>query len=92
VSTFAVNYKGHPFMESLRENTKLLYSLLFSGVGIFALASGFFPHLSRQFEFVDLDTDYRNILLMVLAFDMIAAYVIDRILQFFLGTARLKSS
>ena len=44
-------------MESLRENTKLLYSLLISGFGILALASGFFPNLSAHFEFVEMDAE-----------------------------------
>ncbi|VDO47870.1 unnamed protein product [Onchocerca flexuosa] len=54
VATFAVNYRGHPFMESLLENKPMLYSLLFSGSAVFALASGISPELLEKFELVEL--------------------------------------
>ncbi|CAJ0571310.1 unnamed protein product, partial [Mesorhabditis spiculigera] len=38
VCTFAVNYRGRPFMESLWENKPMLYSIMFSGGSVFALA------------------------------------------------------
>jgi magnesium-transporting ATPase (P-type) len=37
VITFAVNYKGYPFMESLIENRPLFYSLVLSGSAFVAL-------------------------------------------------------
>ena len=40
VSTFAINYRGHPFMESLVENRPLLYSLAGAGGFVVMLALG----------------------------------------------------
>jgi len=40
VSTFAINYRGHPFMESLTENRALLYSLAGAGGTVVMLALG----------------------------------------------------
>ena len=42
--------QGHPFMESLRENKALLYSLLVSGGAIIALASGLLPDVAKQYK------------------------------------------
>ena len=40
-------------MESLQENKPLLYSLLFSGAAITALASGLLPDVANHFELVE---------------------------------------
>lgn len=88
VSTFAVNYRGHPFIESLLENKALLYSLMCSGGAVFSLASGFMPEMSEKFELVPLPTDFRNIVMAVLACDLLGCYALDRILLFLLGDWR----
>ncbi|XP_011648077.1 manganese-transporting ATPase 13A1 [Pogonomyrmex barbatus] len=53
VSTFAINYRGQPFMESLRQNRSLLVSLVTNSAVILLLACGFLPELAAQFEIVD---------------------------------------
>lgn len=90
VSTFAVNYRGEPFMESLRENKPLLYSLFFSGGAIVMLASGLVPDISQQFELVELPDEFRNTVLQVLAADIFGAYLIDRICLFLFGRGKLR--
>uniref|UniRef100_T1P895 Haloacid dehalogenase-like hydrolase n=1 Tax=Musca domestica TaxID=7370 RepID=T1P895_MUSDO len=92
VSTFAVNYKGHPFMESLRENRLLLYSILISTGLVFMLALGLSPELTNTFEIVDFPSEFRQILLYVLLADTIVAYVLDRVCSFLFGETRRKSS
>ncbi|CAG9533011.1 unnamed protein product [Cercopithifilaria johnstoni] len=88
VATFAVNYRGHPFMESLLENKPMLYSLLFSGFAVFALASGISPELTQKFELVELPIEYRKALLSCIAADLLACFIIDRMLCFLLGDMR----
>lgn len=46
-------------MESLNENRPLMYSVLFSGGAVFALALGLLPDLSNQFEIVEFPTEVR---------------------------------
>ncbi|XP_075152001.1 endoplasmic reticulum transmembrane helix translocase [Haematobia irritans] len=92
VSTFAVNYKGHPFMESLRENRLLLYSILISTGLVLMLALGFSPELTNTFEIVEFPNDFRQVLIFVLLADTIAAYAFDRICSFLFGETRRKSS
>jgi cation-transporting ATPase 13A1 len=53
VATFAINYKGHPFMESLKENKPLLYSILFSASAVAVLACRLLPEFSDQFQIVE---------------------------------------
>ncbi|CAB3406055.1 unnamed protein product [Caenorhabditis bovis] len=85
VCTFAVNYRGRPFMESLFENKAMLYSIMFSGSAVFMLATGASEDLMKQFELVTLPDELRNKLVMCVSSDLIACYFIDRILNYFLG-------
>ncbi|KAB7499746.1 hypothetical protein Anas_01001 [Armadillidium nasatum] len=48
---------GHPYMESLRENRALLYSLLGSGSVVVALALGIIPEFAQQFEIIDFPSE-----------------------------------
>ncbi|CAN7992811.1 unnamed protein product [Ixodes hexagonus] len=92
VSTFAINYRGYPFMESLTENRPLLYSLLISGLSVVSLVAGIMPDVARQFEIVDFPRDMQTIILQVLAFDLLCAFAVDRICLFLFGRARLRDS
>ncbi|CAH1991864.1 unnamed protein product [Acanthoscelides obtectus] len=59
IATFAINYRGNPYMESLRQNKALLYSILGSAAIVLALALGIVPELSEQFEIIDFSPDSR---------------------------------
>ncbi|XP_064615938.1 endoplasmic reticulum transmembrane helix translocase-like [Liolophura sinensis] len=91
VSTFAVNYKGIPFMEGLTENKPLLFSLIFSVSAIVALASGVVPDVNNHFELVTLPEEFCVVVLLVLSADISTAFVVDRILQFVFGRGRLRT-
>jgi len=92
ISTFAVNYRGHPFMESLRENKPLLYSVCGSGLIIFSLAAGWLPDVAAQFEIIDFPPEFRKTLMQVLLLDAAVAFLVDRILLWLLGTSKLRTS
>lgn len=91
VSTFAVNYKGHPFMESLRENRLLIVSILMSAGLVVMLALGISTDLTYTFEIIEFPEDFRKILIMVLVADTVLAYAVDRICSFLFGETRRKS-
>lgn len=52
--------QGHPFMESLRENRPLLWSIALSGLAIVGLLSGSSPEFNEQFALVDIPTEVFN--------------------------------
>ncbi|XP_065830275.1 endoplasmic reticulum transmembrane helix translocase-like isoform X2 [Oscarella lobularis] len=91
VSTFAVNYKGHPFMASLRENKVLLYAIVASYLWIVLLASGVAPDLASQFEIVEFPPEFQKKLVLILGLDCIATLVIDRTCQFLFGRSKLRA-
>ncbi|XP_031723875.1 endoplasmic reticulum transmembrane helix translocase [Anarrhichthys ocellatus] len=90
MATFAINYKGHPFMESLTENRPLLWSIALSGLAIVGLLSGSSPEFNEQFSLVDIPTEFKLIIAQVLVVDFVAALLVDRVLQFLLGKGALR--
>ncbi|CAG8739180.1 18402_t:CDS:2, partial [Acaulospora morrowiae] len=54
VSTFAINYQGHPFRESLKENTALYYGLLSVGSVALCGATEFVPEMNSILKLVPL--------------------------------------
>ncbi|XP_061568794.1 manganese-transporting ATPase 13A1 [Cololabis saira] len=90
MATFAINYKGHPFMESLSENRPLLWSIALSGLAIVGLLTGSSPEFNEQFALVDIPTEFKLIIAQVLVVDFVAALLVDRILQFLLGKGTLR--
>ena len=87
VSTFAVNYRGHPYMESLLQNKSLLYSLIGIAAVILGLC-GFLPELAAQFEIVEFPSDFRTFLIQVLIADFVLAYIVDRACLWLFGGGR----
>jgi len=90
IATFAVNYQGYPFMESLRSNKPLLYSIFFSFSLVLSLIFNLMPQLTEQFQIVLIPDDMRLIVFCVVMGDVVLAYLIDRVLAYFLGQAKLK--
>ncbi|XP_076753737.1 endoplasmic reticulum transmembrane helix translocase [Xylocopa sonorina] len=88
ISTFAINYRGHPYMESLLQNKSLLYSLIANAAVILGLACGFLPELATQFEIVDFPNDFRSLLVQILIADFILAYIVDRVCLWLFGEGR----
>ncbi|XP_067589499.1 endoplasmic reticulum transmembrane helix translocase isoform X1 [Pseudorca crassidens] len=90
MATFAINYKGPPFMESLPENRPLVWSLAVSLLAIVGLLLGSSPEFNSQFGLVDIPVEFKLVIAQVLLLDFCLALLVDRVLQFFLGTPKLK--
>lgn len=90
MATFAINYKGPPFMESLLENRPLVWSLAVSLLAIVGLLLGSSPDFNSQFGLVDIPVEFKLVIAQTLVLDFCLALLADRVLQFFLGTPKLK--
>ncbi|KAI4466177.1 cation-transporting atpase-related [Holotrichia oblita] len=89
IATFAINYRGYPFMESLLQNKALLYSIIGSSGTVLALTLGLVPELAQQFEIIDFPPDFRMILIQVLFADFFFSYLVDRVCLWLCGEGRL---
>ncbi|CAI2170569.1 11681_t:CDS:10 [Funneliformis geosporum] len=84
VSTFAINFQGHPFRESLRENKALFYGLV-SVAGIaFAGAIEFVPELN---SFLQL---FKVYLVLTMLLDYSVAWSIELVCEYFFANNKPK--
>jgi len=91
LATFVVNYKGHPFMQDLRNNRPLCYSFIGSAFVIFACVNGWSPSLTEQLSIVEFPIEFRTIVLTTIVADFSLSYLIDRICEYSVGRLRLES-
>lgn len=83
VSTFAVNYQGLPFRESIKDNKGMYYGLL--GVAGLALAGSteFFPELNQSMSFVPMDSLFKFKLTASILADLGFTWIIELTLKHF---------
>jgi len=79
VSTFATNYVGEPYMESLRENKTLFRCLVGCCLVTFFAASEFVPSFNAFLQLAPLPPGLKGNLLLVMVVDYIAAFVWERL-------------
>uniref|UniRef100_A0A1Y1KV49 Endoplasmic reticulum transmembrane helix translocase n=2 Tax=Photinus pyralis TaxID=7054 RepID=A0A1Y1KV49_PHOPY len=91
IATFAINYRGYPFMESLKQNRYLLYSIIGSSAVVLALTLGILPELSAQFELIIFPPEFRVILLQVLFADFFFSFLVDKLCLWLCGEGKLSS-
>lgn len=83
VTVFVVNLQGRPFMTGLTENRPLLWSLVCTFVLTFMFASESVPGLNRYFQLVPFpDDQFRDFVLRILAVDVVASFMLDRLMKF----------
>lgn len=77
VSTFAINYQGRPFRESIRENKALFYGLLAVGGVAFAGATEFIPEINETLQLVPMTNDFKFKLTTTMALDFGVSWLIE---------------
>ena len=79
LSTFAVNYQGHPFMQSIRENKGLFICLL----ATFGIAAScvlqISPEFNTSFDLVLLPDSVANNMLMIMVADFAGAWIWEQL-------------
>jgi len=79
VSTFAVNFIGRPWRESLFENKYMYYGLA-GALGVaYASALDLFPELNAWLQIVPMDWDFRLRLVAVMTIDLAGCWTIETV-------------
>ena len=77
VSTFAVNYIGRPWRESIRENKYLYYGLLCAGAIAYLGVIEAMPEVNAWLQLVKLGPGYQQKLLGAMLVDLCGCYVLE---------------
>ncbi|ONH66276.1 Manganese-transporting ATPase 1 [Cyberlindnera fabianii] len=83
VSTFAVNYQGRPFKESITENKGMYYGLLAVSGLAFAGSTEFIPELNEAMKFVPMTPEFKFKLTTTLVLDLGLSWAIELVLKYF---------
>eukprot|EP01125_Pyxidicula_operculata_P007025 TRINITY_DN2402_c0_g1_i1.p1 TRINITY_DN2402_c0_g1~~TRINITY_DN2402_c0_g1_i1.p1 ORF type:complete len:1145 (-),score=192.14 TRINITY_DN2402_c0_g1_i1:80-3514(-) len=78
VSTFAINYVGRPFTESLRENKWLMRCLTACGLLTIICALEISPTFNESFELVPLPSEFKYKFISVMIADALISFSLER--------------
>jgi cation-transporting ATPase 13A1 len=81
VATFAVNYMGHPFNQSIRENKAFFYALTSAGIFFTAITSDMFRALNDSLRLVPLPQPFGSKLLGSALVMMVSCYAWEQLLR-----------
>jgi cation-transporting ATPase 13A1 len=81
ISTFAVNYQGRPFRESLSENRAMFYGIVGVTGLAFACSLELVPEINEQMKLVPFTNEFKQTMTGVMMLDFAACYVIEVVLK-----------
>ncbi|KAI8623415.1 cation pump, Ca2+ pump [Xylariaceae sp. FL1651] len=81
ISTFAVNYQGRPFRESLSENKGMFYGIIGVTAIAFSCSTEFIPELNEQMKLVKFSDEFKTTMTAVMIIDYVCCWVIEVVLK-----------
>jgi len=81
ISTFAINYQGRPFRESIKENKGMYYGIVAVTAVAFSCATEFVPEINEQLKLVPFPWDFKVALVGSMIADYCGCWVIEKVLK-----------
>ncbi|KAH8168686.1 e1-E2 ATPase domain-containing protein [Sarocladium implicatum] len=81
ISTFAINYQGRPFRESLSENKGMFYGIVGVSGLAFACAMEVFPEINEQMKLVPFSDEFKYKMTTVMVLDYGCCWIIEKTLK-----------
>lgn len=91
ISTFAINYQGRPFRESIRENPGMYWSLVGVAGIAFACAVELVPEINQHLRLVPFTMTFKAVLTGTMLFDYCACWLIENGLKALFSDYRPKA-
>ncbi|KAI9052919.1 hypothetical protein LZ554_003191 [Drepanopeziza brunnea f. sp. 'monogermtubi'] len=81
ISTFAINYQGRPFRESLSENRGMYWGILgVSGIA-FSCSTEFIPEINEKMRLVPFSSEFKSTMTITMIVDYLGCYVVEKTLK-----------
>ncbi|KAI1134787.1 hypothetical protein F5Y05DRAFT_397355 [Hypoxylon sp. FL0543] len=81
ISTFAVNYQGRPFRESLSENRGMFWGIIGVTAIAFSCSTETIPELNEQMKLVKFTSEFRTTMTAVMIVDYVGCWLIEVVLK-----------
>ena len=78
ISTFAINYQGRPFRESIRENKGMYWGIVIVTGVAFSCATEFIPEINEQLKLVPFEMEFKVQLTAVMVADYVGCWVVEK--------------
>ncbi|KAJ4388384.1 putative cation-transporting ATPase 1 [Neurospora sp. IMI 360204] len=82
ISTFAVNYQGRPFRESLSENKGMFYGIIGVTAIAFACSTEMVPELNQAMKLVPFKDEFKYTMTVVMILDYVACWLIEVVFKY----------
>ncbi|KAI5779355.1 cation transporting ATPase [Geopyxis carbonaria] len=90
ISTFAINYQGRPFRESMRENKGMYYGLVGVAMVAFCCSTEFVPEINEKLKLVPFTEGFKATMTATMVADYVACYIIEKVLKWAFSDYRPK--
>lgn len=81
ISTFAINYQGRPFRESLSENRGMYWGILGVSAIAFSCSTEFIPEINEKMRLVPFVSEFKTTLTVTMVVDYLGCWVIEKVLK-----------
>ena len=83
VSTFAINYQGRPFRESIRENRGMYWGLIACSFVALAGSTEFIPELNSRLRLVKFTDSFKFTLTTLMLVDYVGCWLVEQVFKKF---------
>lgn len=81
ISTFAINYQGRPFRESIKENRFMYWGIVSVTALAFSCATEFVPEINTQLKLVPFTTEFKLTMTSVMILDYGGCWIVEKVLK-----------
>lgn len=81
ISTFAINYQGRPFRESIKENKGMYWGIVLVTAVAFSCATEFVPEINDKLKLVPFSYEFKVTMTSVMVLDYVGCWCVEKALK-----------